>query len=141
WNTTRRRSFSNASVCHSPMSARDCLSGGIEPRGVCASRAGYGAKGEGARPKARRLRPQIWGKTSGYSCQYARIHEHSTCRDALSNRKGDEKMRVSRLITISTVAVLMGGTSFAIGQASQASAASQQAAQEGGTISQGGPRG
>jgi len=50
-------------------------------------------------------------------------------------------MRVSRLITISTVAVLLGGTSFAIGQASQASAASLQAAQEGGTISQGGARG
>jgi uncharacterized protein DUF1236 len=30
--------------------------------------------------------------------------------------EGDEKMQASKLITISTIAVLMGGTSFAIGQ-------------------------
>jgi hypothetical protein len=38
-----------------------------------------------------------------------------TCRHALSN-KGDEKMRASKLITISAFAALMGGSSLAIGQ-------------------------
>src|SRR5215467_8382437 len=44
------------------------------------------------------------------------IHWRPTCRDALPT-EGDEKMRASKLITISTLAVLMGGTSLAIGQA------------------------
>jgi hypothetical protein len=46
-------------------------------------------------------------------------------------------MRASKLITISTLAVLMGGTSFAIGQAGSPSLQSGSSAQGAGTMSQG----
>src|SRR5262249_6306881 len=55
--------------------------------------------------------------------------------------EGDEKMRASKLITISTIAVLMGGTSFAIGQGSADSLQRGSSPKAGSAINQGGARG
>src|SRR5712692_3176602 len=84
--------ISNSSVFRSPMSVRDCLSGGVEPQGFCASRAGYGARGETCTaevrgPGRRYGQKPVRTRVSTRECMSTRAHEHPTCRDALSNRR------------------------------------------------------
>src|SRR5260370_13606914 len=103
----------------SSTSVPDCLTGGLEPQGSRASRAGMALT---AKVDGRRLdgRYEIRGKTSGtrgsaqecMSSQPAAMHFPT---------EGDEGMRAIKLITVSTAAVLMGGTSLAIGQESAGS--------------------
>src|SRR6266446_6587249 len=68
------------------------------------------------------------------------MHEHPTCRDALSNRRR-RRMRAIKLITVSTVAVLMGGASLAIGQEGAGSLQGGSSVLEDTNLSQGSARG
>src|SRR5260370_27456001 len=69
------------------------------------------------------------------------MHEHPSCRDALFPTEGDKRMRAIKLITVSTVAVLMGGTSLAIGQEGAGSLQGGSSTLEDTTLGQGSARG
>jgi hypothetical protein len=121
--TAPRRHFQLVGVSFTDVSATSPI-GAIAPPGLrmswqCRRRGRkYTAQGSTARP-------EIESKLMGTGVSTRDNQWRPTCRDYLQP-KGDEKMRASKLITISTAAVLMGGTGLAVGHSWQSGQSQNQ---------------